>query len=91
MIAQSRNYALVPVTSDLPAEHDKFTLLEVHPCVENPDGCERIPDGEPLPAGAFYTLYGFSPLRLWIAIGDFSSFEFACEVARMLGGEPVEF
>lgn len=79
--AQSAYYTLEQVNG--------YDALEVHTVATFFDGyAEQIPDGDDLPeeGPVCWSLYGHTPNEGLECIGDFISFEAACEVAQKLGG-----
>ncbi len=81
MKAQSA-YFLLPNTTG-------YDALEVHTVIEISGFAESLSSGEEIPeADALYwSLYGHTPNEGLECIGDFISFEAACEVADKLGGK----
>lgn len=66
-----------------------YDALEVHTVIEISGFAESLSSGEEIPeADALYwSLYGHTPNEGLECIGDFISFEAACEVADKLGGK----
>ena len=80
--AQSAYYTLGQVNG--------YDALAVHTVATFFDGyAEQIQDGEDLPeeGPVFWSLYGHICNEGFECIGDFVSFEAACEVAEKLGGK----
>jgi hypothetical protein len=76
-----------------PAAPRAFDALEVHTVIEetDPEGgtfCESLPSNTEIPEGArlVFSLYGHTPGAGLECIGDFSSFDAACDFATRLGG-----
>ena len=64
-----------------------FAGLEIHTCRDIPLlGCECLDNGDPLIDSDFFTLYGHESGAGLECIGDFTTFEAACDVAEKLGG-----
>ena len=76
-----------------PAVPRSFDALEVHTVIEeaDPEGgtfCEALPSNTEIPEGArlIFSLYGHTPGEGVECIGDFTSFDAACDFATRLGG-----
>jgi hypothetical protein len=80
MKAQSAYYTLGRVKG--------YDALEVHTVILEGDVCSQIHDGEEIPdnTSVCWSLYGHICNEGLECIGDFTSFEAACEVAGKLGG-----
>jgi hypothetical protein len=65
-----------------------YDALEIHTVLMLDDFVEALTDGEEIPEGAVvsWSLYGHIPNEGLECIGDFNSFDSACEVAEKLGG-----
>jgi hypothetical protein len=65
-----------------------YDALEVHTVLILDDFVEALIDGEEIPEGSVvsWSLYGHVPNEGLECIGDFNSFDSACEVAKKLGG-----
>lgn len=75
--AQSKFYTML---------HDNgFDALEMHTCRKE-DHVRQLDSDEELLPGDFFTLYGHESGIGLVQIGDFTTFEEACEVAEKLGG-----
>ena len=71
-----------------------FNTLEVNTCIGDTSGVHQLASGDELPEDItpFYSLYGHISGEGLECIGDFTTFEAACDVAVKLGGlekEPV--
>ena len=70
--------------------HDNgFDALEIHTCRDqdlNEGNTYQLDSDEELLPGDFFTLYGHESGIGLVQIGDFTTFEEACEVAEKLGG-----
>jgi hypothetical protein len=83
--AQSRQFQLPHYDITTPSA---FDALEIHTVIDSPDCCEAIPAGDEIPEGAsiIFSLYGHTPGAGLECLGDFASFDAACDVAARLGG-----
>jgi hypothetical protein len=70
----------------IPFKGTGYNRLEVHTCFDTGDNVEREPQGEDLAEDIsyFWSLYGINLDGTREALGDFNSFEAACEIAEKL-------
>lgn len=79
MHAQSKFYIL--------PHGNGFSGLEIHTCYDIPLlGSGRLDNGDTLFEGCFFTIYGCEIGAGLVEVGDFTTFEEACDVAEKLGG-----
>lgn len=79
MNAQSKFYKL--------PHGNGFDALEIHTCFDIPlIGAGRFDEGDLLIEGCFFSLFGHVSGSGLVEVGDFTTFEEACDVAKKLGG-----